>query len=572
MKKLFFAIATIIILAIPGFTVFASDRSDNGVAITVVMPTVEEQPEPAPVPDIPTLYPVSVSENREHNRREIIRAYELSDHENPDHIPRGPFERDGFFYELAEITRNEMLSFDSREHIETITVNTATKDLETVLKLLAQTLEYQAEDGFIGALTLDVSTITVESAGTRTITSTASRTREYPHLSSNDLSLVPKTVTDSGTTFHLADVGWRAGNTEAIDYTQLPQDYTAMATYTATVSKTSVIGYNTTAEYKGVISKTSQGKMRYTASFIGIPIVMPVATQLSEISSPTDAGSTVVGENNFANEETDIALTEPTLFVGLDDGGMLKETVEAGETENEGNQRFGIPPAIVVILLGLVAAIAYFIGKYGKKVISKLRKPLCLMLAAVMLFSVPQAALASISQLPGYGFGSGTSENTIHFDTSIADRQPVFLGSLDFNYEASYQPRINNDGDLIGKITVQKSGRIVNIYEGESMASMNKGGGRFSFTGMNSGNTGIIGHNRGRTNGFFIFVKDLREGDILTLEMGGVVKNYAVSLLYTVPDTDFTPLMQYGDNRLTLVTCLENQKNMRRIAVAYCEI
>ncbi len=96
---------------------------------------------------------------------------------------------------------------------------------------------------------------------------------------------------------------------------------------------------------------------------------------------------------------------------------------------------------------------------------------------------------------------------------------------------------------------------------------MDKGGGRFTYTGINTGNTAIIGHNRG-PGGYFSFVKELNEGDVLTLDAGGVIKTYAVSFSYTVPASDFSPLTQFDDTRLTLVTCLENQRDMRRIAVA----
>jgi LPXTG-site transpeptidase (sortase) family protein len=99
------------------------------------------------------------------------------------------------------------------------------------------------------------------------------------------------------------------------------------------------------------------------------------------------------------------------------------------------------------------------------------------------------------------------------------------------------------------------------------MEAMDKGGGHFSFTGLNIGNTAIIGHNRGSA-GFFIFVKDLKEGDVITLETNGITRTYAVSMLYTVHESDFEPLLQFGDNRLTLVTCVEYQRNQRRIAVA----
>jgi len=123
-------------------------------------------------------------------------------------------------------------------------------------------------------------------------------------------------------------------------------------------------------------------------------------------------------------------------------------------------------------------------------------------------------------------------------------------------------------GSRIGTLTVERLGRNIGVYEGESMDSMDRGGERFSFSGFNQGNTSIIGHNRGRHNGFFDFVRGLQQGDILTLYMGGVTRSYAVYHISTITDTDFSPLMDFGGDRLTLVTCLEYQRNMRRIAVA----
>jgi LPXTG-site transpeptidase (sortase) family protein len=575
MKRVLIALTLIMLLTLPGLTVYASERPDSGLAITVVVPNAGEQsaPIPAPAPNIPILYPVSVSENREHGRREIIRIYELADHENPDHIPREPFEREGFRFELADIVRSEMMSFDSRAHTETITVNTTTNDLETVIRLLSQTLEFQSDDGFIGVLTLDVSTIKIETAGTRTSTSTATRTREYPHLSNPDTALIPKSITDGGTTFNLSNVEWRAGNMGVINYEEIPQTYTAVATYSASISRTSVTGYNTTAEYTGVLSRMSQGRMRYTANFIGIPIVSPIITRPSETPDNTpeavETDVPVISENIVMNDEPVETETEVTeTFVGFDPETITDvETDETsenqdGEMEND-KKPFGFHPVAVVLLLALVGAVAFAVGKYGKKALSKFKKPASMALIAAMMLNAPLTTYASGLNLPGYGFGGGNSANAVHFDTAVTNgngTQPFIPGGVNVQHN-------HRDGDFIGRLTVAKTGRVINIYEGESMASMDKGGGRFSFSGFNNGNTAIIGHNRGQA-GFFIFVKDLRENDILTLDMGGVIKTYAVTYMYTVSYSDFSPLLQYGDNRLTLVTCLEYQQNMRRIAVA----
>ena len=99
------------------------------------------------------------------------------------------------------------------------------------------------------------------------------------------------------------------------------------------------------------------------------------------------------------------------------------------------------------------------------------------------------------------------------------------------------------------------------------MEAMDSGAGHFSFAGLNVGNTALIWHNRGSA-GFFSFVRLLRAGDIIVLDMGGIVRTYAVSFASIVYETDFSYLQQFGTNRLTLVTCVEYVRNQRRIVVA----
>jgi hypothetical protein len=165
---------------------------------------------------------------------------------------------------------------ETRDHTETVTLNTDTKEIEQILPLLAPTIEFKSEDGFVGVLTLDVPSVKVETAGTKTSSYMMSVTREYPRLSTNDTELVPKTVTDKGKTYHLAGVEWQVGNYSTVDYERVADYYTALATYTATGSSTKVTGYITTAEYSGILSKLVQGRPVYTAHYIGEEIRTPL--------------------------------------------------------------------------------------------------------------------------------------------------------------------------------------------------------------------------------------------------------------------------------------------------------
>jgi hypothetical protein len=191
-------------------------------------------------------------------------------------IPQGSFERSGWTFTLTDIIRRESANAETRDHAETVTLDSQTNELAQILALLGNTMEYRAEDGFVGMLSLDVSSINVETAGTRTTSHTMTVTREYPNLSTRDTSLVPKTIVDRGTTYTLAGVDWRVGNYTTVDYERIPDYYNAVATYTATGSRTTVTGYTVTAEYSGSLARLSQGRTTYIAYFIGEEIRTPL--------------------------------------------------------------------------------------------------------------------------------------------------------------------------------------------------------------------------------------------------------------------------------------------------------
>jgi hypothetical protein len=234
------------------------------------------------------LYPVEARELADGGNREIVRVYELSPGDDPGEIPREAFERGGYNFELTEIVKEETELEDRVEHSETVTVSNATKELEEILPLLPPTMEYVSEDGYGGILTLDTATLNVSEAGTEKQGYTMKTVREYPRLPNGDTSVIPKTVTERGVTYTLQNVDWQAGNVETIDYTETPEYYTAVASYSVSGSKTVVTGYAISAEYRGELVKISQGKIRYTAYFAGTPIE-PEAAADGEDKAPFNA-------------------------------------------------------------------------------------------------------------------------------------------------------------------------------------------------------------------------------------------------------------------------------------------
>jgi len=78
----------------------------------------------------------------------------------------------------------------------------------------------------------------------------------------------------------------------------------------------------------------------------------------------------------------------------------------------------------------------------------------------------------------------------------------------------------------------------------------------------------LIGHNRG-SNGYFDFVRRLQEGDVIVFEGNGYKRRFVISFEHIVHESEMSVTEQFGDNRLTLITCVEYQPRYRRIAVGF---
>lgn len=213
------------------------------------------------------LYPADVQIVSDGEIRQIIKTYILTEGQNPKAIPRDNFVRDGKNYTLTDITENKAVAIDTRAHREIVVINTSTSELNEVLKQLSPTIEYMSNDGYSGLLTLDLSSVKCEAEGYKNSSYTISATREYPHMSANDLSLIPKTINENGRNLQLDDVRWEAQNLSNIDYVDIPDSYRAIARYTASATRSVVTGYITTAEYSGEITKEIIGGTAYIAYF-----------------------------------------------------------------------------------------------------------------------------------------------------------------------------------------------------------------------------------------------------------------------------------------------------------------
>ena len=223
-----------------------------------------------------TCYPTSVT--RSEDGTEIRKVYDLGSNEDPAGIPRSDFEQEGYHYTLTDLLKQESPEYEERYHTETVSLDSKSKDMESVLALLPAQREFTTNDGLTGVLSLKLDTVNVEVAGYGSSTRAVSATRSYPNLAGQDTSYIPKEITENGRTLTLATIDWRTDNTATEDGYAVADRYTAIATYTGSATSSYVTGYVVTADYSGTVSRIALNKVRYVAIFEGTPLV-PVAEE-----------------------------------------------------------------------------------------------------------------------------------------------------------------------------------------------------------------------------------------------------------------------------------------------------
>ena len=117
-------------------------------------------------------------------------------------------------------------------------------------------------------------------------------------------------------------------------------------------------------------------------------------------------------------------------------------------------------------------------------------------------------------------------------------------------------------GGYLGTLKIPAIGLSVRVYEDTDSSTLMKGAGHFEGTSIWDGNVSIAGHNRGVRDDF---------GDLHTLERGDAItwttklgtRTYEVTSVEKVKETDTSGTTSTSDNRLTLYTCVKNQRAYR---------
>ncbi len=117
------------------------------------------------------------------------------------------------------------------------------------------------------------------------------------------------------------------------------------------------------------------------------------------------------------------------------------------------------------------------------------------------------------------------------------------------------------DGEnVLGVIKIDKINFEGLIYEGTSMQTLAKGVGHFTNTPYLEGNVCLAAHN---TNSYWAKLHTLSNGDKIQYTCFLGTKEYEVSNVSRISETDWDSLKNTDTNVLTLITCVKGQKDLR---------
>lgn len=120
---------------------------------------------------------------------------------------------------------------------------------------------------------------------------------------------------------------------------------------------------------------------------------------------------------------------------------------------------------------------------------------------------------------------------------------------------------INNEYDWY--IEIPKIGLYAPIEEGTDDEILNRSVGHFEDTSRRSGNCGLAAHNRGYKVNYFARIKELKNGDSIFYFVDGKKYEYKINNILIIYETDWSMLEDTEENKLTLITCVENREHYR---------
>lgn len=143
--------------------------------------------------------------------------------------------------------------------------------------------------------------------------------------------------------------------------------------------------------------------------------------------------------------------------------------------------------------------------------------------------------------------------------------------TLSNNYENSENESVLSSYTYVNskwRIEIPKIGLIAPIKSGTTQDVLATAVGHFQESEDWKGNVALAGHNRGYNCNFFQNIKNLQIGDKIIYYTNKGKREYKVVINEIILQTDWSYIENTEDNRITLITCVENMHEYRRCVQA----
>lgn len=132
----------------------------------------------------------------------------------------------------------------------------------------------------------------------------------------------------------------------------------------------------------------------------------------------------------------------------------------------------------------------------------------------------------------------------------------------EINYEEMEKSQVE-ETDILGTLIIKKINLIGKVKEGSTDEILEEYIGHMENTAQYDGNIGLAAHNRGNEHPYFERLNELNIGDEIIYKTKYGERTYVVQSKAEILDTDWSLLENTEENKLTLITCINNKVNQR---------
>lgn len=150
-----------------------------------------------------------------------------------------------------------------------------------------------------------------------------------------------------------------------------------------------------------------------------------------------------------------------------------------------------------------------------------------------------------------YFFYSGSKENV----------ENIELFNSQENIELKNETMEENE--ILGTLKIEKIGLEAPIKEGSDSEVLKEYIGHIEESSIFDGNVGLAAHNRGNEFSYFSKLNELSEGDCVEYKTNYGTRVYKVETIKVILETDWTMLANSKENKLTMITCINNRPTQR---------